>query len=71
MHFIIQRAPHITYALGPPLDKTGPGLYNIVSRQEKYEFLFSQLNKGLFKYDLTPKGGEESDGKVISLFLLP
>ena len=34
-------------------------------------FFLSQLNKGLFKYDLTPKGGEESDGKVISLFLLP
>ena len=28
-------------------------------------FFLSQLNKGLFKYDLTPKEGEESDGKVI------
>ena len=24
MHFIIRRAPHISYALGPPLGKTGP-----------------------------------------------
>ena len=32
-------------------------------------FYLSHLNKGLFKYDLTPKGGEESDGKsYLTLF---
>ena len=31
-------------------------------------FFLSQLKKGLFKYDLTTKGGEESDGKVIHSF---
>ena len=28
-------------------------------------FFLSHLNKGVFKYDLTPKGGKESNGKVI------
>ena len=31
-------------------------------------FFLSQLNKGLFKYDLTPKGGEEYDGKLFHSF---